>query len=96
MQLLWPLLTSARRALTLRFHLPTWADVQISKGKARDLHPISPSHLRPSVRMTSGFGCLRYLAHRAVASYALRVPRVGILPAASSRRFLAVAPLLFG
>jgi hypothetical protein len=96
MRLLWPLLTSARLALTLRFHLPLQADVQISEGKARDFHPIYPSHLRPPVRMTSGFEWLRPLAHRASASYALRVPRAGTLPAASSRRFLAVAPLLFG
>lgn len=95
-RLLWPLLTSARLALASRLHLPVWADMQISKGKARDFRPIHPSHLRPLVRMTSGFWGPRPFAHRTDASYALRVPRAGILPAASSRRFLAVAPLLFG
>ena len=95
-RLLWPLLTSARLALALRLHLPLRAGVQTSEGKARDFRPIHPSHLRPPVRVTSGFGWPRPLAHRPDASYAHRVPRAGILPAASSRRFLAVAPLLFG
>ena len=38
-----------------------------------------------SIRMTLGFGSMRPLAHRAVASYAIRVPRVGSLPSASFR-----------
>ena len=75
---------------------PHEAGVQISEGKTRDLHPVYPSHIRPQVRMTSGFGGLRTLAHLAAASYALRVPRAGTLRTAFSRRFLAVAPLLFG
>src|ERR1019366_5056627 len=94
--LLWPLLTSARLALALRLHFPLRAGVRTSEGKAPDFRPIRPSHLRPPVRMTSGFECLRPLAHRTDASCTLRVPRAGILPAASSGRSLAVAPLLFG
>jgi hypothetical protein len=46
--------------------------------------------------MTSGFGMLRPLAHRADASDAHRVPRAGILPEAFSGRFFAVVPLLCG
>lgn len=38
-----------------------------------------------SVRMTSGFESLRPLAHQVVASYPIRVPRAGSLPAASVR-----------
>ena len=43
-----------------------------------------------SVRMTSGFGSMRPLAHRDVASDAIRVPRAGSLPSASFR--FGVAP----
>ena len=38
-----------------------------------------------SVRMTLGFESLRPLAHQAFASYPVRVPRAGSLPAASVR-----------
>ena len=38
-----------------------------------------------SVRMTSGFESLRPLAPQAIASYPVRVPRAGSLPAASVR-----------
>ncbi len=77
-RLLWPRLTSARPSFRLarqRFQLPSlWsrtprvlslrADEQISRGKTRDLRPIYPSHLRPSVRMTSGFDLPSGLARR--------------------------------
>jgi len=43
-----------------------------------------------SVRMTSGFGSMRPLAHHVDASYAICVPRVGSLPSASFR--FRVAP----
>src|SRR5690606_6551851 len=43
--------------------------------------------------MTLGFGSMRPLAHRAVASYAIRVPRVGSLPSASFRFRLAADTL---
>lgn len=46
-----------------------------------------------SIRMTLGFGSMRPLAHRAVASYAIRVPRVGSLPSASFRFRLAADTL---
>ena len=36
-----------------------------------------------SIRMTSGFESIGPLAHRADASYAIRVPRAGSLPSAS-------------
>src|SRR5690606_2744532 len=42
---------------------------------------------------TLGFGSMRPLAHRAVASYAIRVPRVGSLPSASFRFRLAADTL---
>src|SRR5690606_10667610 len=46
-----------------------------------------------SIRMTLGFGSMRPLAHRAVASYAIRVPRVGSLPSASFRFHLTADTL---
>ena len=46
-----------------------------------------------SVRMTSGFRSLRPLAHRDVASYAIRVPRAGSLPSAFFRFRLAADTL---
>jgi len=46
-----------------------------------------------SVRMTSGFGSMRPLAHRDVASYAIRVPRARSLPPASFRFRLATDTL---
>ena len=46
-----------------------------------------------SIRMTSGFGSMRPLAHQDVASYAIRVPRVGSLPSASFGSHLAVDTL---
>ena len=46
-----------------------------------------------SVRMTSGFRSMRPLAHRDVASYAIRVPRVRSLPSASFRFRLAADTL---
>jgi len=36
-----------------------------------------------SIRMTSGFESIGPLAHRADASYAIRIPRAGSLPSAS-------------
>jgi len=46
-----------------------------------------------SVRMTSGFRSMRPLAHRDVASYAIRVPRARSLPSASFRFRLAADTL---
>ena len=46
-----------------------------------------------SIRMTSGFESIRPLAHLADASYAVRVPRAGSLPAASSGFRLAADTL---
>ncbi len=48
------------------------------------------------IRVTLGFGFLCPLAHQLAASYAIRIPRAGILPTASSPRHLAVTQLLFG
>ena len=48
-----------------------------------------------SVRMTSGFRSFCPLAHLACASYAVRVPRAGALPTASSPPRLAASRLLF-
>ena len=45
------------------------------------------------VRMTLGFESLCPLAHQADASYAVRVPRAGSLPAASFRFHLTVDTL---
>ena len=46
-----------------------------------------------SVRMASGFGSMRPLAHPRDASYAVRVPRAGSLPSASFRFRLAADTL---
>ena len=67
-----------------------------SRGKARDLHLAYLPHLRPPVRMTSGFGYQRPLAHQTVALYAVRVPQAEVLPQASFPPHLAVTQLPFG
>jgi hypothetical protein len=48
------------------------------------------------VRVASGFESYGPLAHLTDASYAVRVPRAGVLPAASFPQHLAVMRLLFG
>jgi len=52
-------------------------------------------YARP-IRVALGFGFHGPLAHQTDASYAVRVPRVGALPAASFPRHLAMTRLLFG
>ena len=46
-------------------------------------------------RVTADFGFTRPLIHPTIASYALRVPRAGVLPTASSPRSLTVPQLRF-
>ncbi len=48
------------------------------------------------IRVASGFESLGPLALMPDASYAIRVPRAGVLPAASFPPHLAVTRLLFG
>jgi hypothetical protein len=67
---------------------------QISRGKARDLRS-TLSHLRPAVPNGIGLRVLRPSHPQSCASYALRVPQVGVTPAASSRRHLTTPPLRF-
>ena len=47
---------------------PPFADRQISRGKTRDFRSIHLSHLRPLVRMTSGFQLPSAFAHPTAAS----------------------------
>ena len=49
-----------------------------------------------AIRVASGFESLRPLAHLVNASYAVRVPRAGVLPTAAFPPRLAVERLLFG
>ena len=63
---------SSRSALRRRAPTTTTASAdfcpalaeQISRGKTRDLRSICPSHLRPPVRVTLGFGSTRSLTPR--------------------------------
>ena len=59
------------------------ADVQDSWGKAPDLRPIYPPHLRPLGPGDIGLRVSVPPRPPAVASYAVRVPRAGTLPTAS-------------
>jgi hypothetical protein len=87
---LWPLLPPARPSNRPRERSSYKADVQGSWGKARDVRPIHPPHIRPTVLddiWTSG-GLAP--SSSVVASYAVRVPRARALLTASSPRSLAV------
>ena len=56
---------------------------QISQGKTRNVHPIYPWHIRRLGLNDIGFWRYKPPRPPACASYALRVPRAGISPAAS-------------
>ena len=67
---------------------------QISQGKSRDLRAIHLSHLRATLRMTSGFEFFA-LWRGSRRLYALPVRQAGTLPIPSFRSRLAATPLMF-
>lgn len=72
------------------------ADMQISQGKTRDFLPTYPPHIR--FQIPDGFGLWIFMPPRPPenASYAIRVPRAGDLPAAAFPHHLAMMRLPFG
>jgi hypothetical protein len=84
-RLLWPRLTSATPSGHLAVALALRQDDRSLRVRRVTFLPHIRRIYAGSIRMTSGFESLRPLAHQAVASDAIRVPRTGSLPAASFR-----------
>src|SRR5207247_2387719 len=94
-RLLRPRLTSAHPSLGLTASL---ASRQMSRPPGVRRVTLAPSTRRiyaRTIRVTSGFRSFGPLAHRACASSAIRVPRAGVLPAASFPPRLAASRLPF-
>ena len=72
------------------------AEVQLSQGKIPDCRSIHPPHLRPFGPDDIGLRVFTPSRPQTVASYAIRVPRVGALLTASFPHRLATMQLLFG
>lgn len=92
-RLLWPRLTSAIPSAHLAIALALRQDGRSLRVRRVTFLPYTRRIYVGSVRMTLGFESIRPLAHLAAASYAVRVPRAGSLPAASSRFHLAMDTL---
>jgi len=95
-RLLWPRLTSAVPSSRLATCLARGQDDRSLRVRRVTFLPHTRRIYAESVRMTLGFESIGPLAHRDDASYAVRVPRAGALPAASFPPRLAATRLLFG
>ena len=91
--LLWPRLTSAALSNRLTTMLARRHRGRSLRVRRATFLPYIRRIYAGSIRMTLGFESMRPLAHRAVASDAVRVPRTGSLPAASFRFRLAADTL---
>jgi hypothetical protein len=89
-RLLWPRLTSAVPSSRLATCLARGQDDRSLRVRRVTFLPHTRRIYAASVRMTLGFESIGPLAHRVVASYAVRVPRARSLPFASFR--FRVAP----
>jgi len=92
-RLLWPRRTSAVPSARLTTVLARRQDGRSLRVRRVTFLPHTRCIYAGSVRMTLGFGSMRPLAHRVVASYAVRIPRAGSLPSTSFRFHLAVDTL---
>jgi len=94
-RLLRPLLTAGIPSLRLSTPLASRQNTG-SPGVIRvTFAPCTRRIYAHRIRVTAGFRSIGPLAHAMLASYALRVPRVGALPTASFPRYLAIAQLPF-
>jgi hypothetical protein len=94
--LLWPRLTSAHPSQRLSTPLASRQMDRSPRVRRVTFAPYTRRIYARPIRVASGFGSLCPLAHQTDASYAVRVPRAGALPAAAFPRHLAMTRLLFG
>ena len=91
-RLIWLRLTSGRPSTRLATRLALRQAIGSPGVRRVTFTPHTRRIYDRPVRMAAGFGSLCLLAHRQAASYAVRVPRAGVLPAASfPPRLAAVA-----
>jgi hypothetical protein len=94
-RLLWPRLTSAAPSSRLAARLACGQSGRSLRVRRVTFLPHTRRIYAAAIRMTSGFESICPLAHRDDASYAVRVPRAGSLPAASFGFRLAADTLAF-
>ena len=92
-RLLWPRRTSVGSSDRLTTALARRQTGRPLRVRRATFLPHTRRIYAESVRMASGFGSMRPLAHQRDASYAVRVPRAGSLPSASFRFRLATDTL---
>ena len=92
-RLLWPRLTSANPSGHLPMALALRQDGRPLRVRRVTFLPDTRRIYVAAIRMTLGFESIGPLAHPCDASYAVRVPRAGSLPAASFRFHLAMDTL---
>lgn len=96
LRLLWPRLTSAATSTLLSKQLALQHRHRSLRVRRATFLPYLRRIYAGLLRMTSGFESHCPLAQQAVASYAVRVPRTGSLPAAPSDSGSLLTPLQFG